>query len=241
MSLMRLFLRDVPAKILTSPDTSITFDALFNEIHTRTAQATQLPVENGASISDHIITDLPMLNIEGTISATPAKSSIAGIGAGLLGAIAARGFDAETSGIIATIGAVAASALAAQVSPSIVLDTWNKLNDVMDRKQTVTMVTGLKVYNSMVIENLENNRDFLTGNELRFTMTLRQIVIALTQLAVIPNDLLGGDTVTNLQAQAAANVGDTTSGQSFDNLNSEVNTALQNGRTAGINAAGQLP
>lgn len=93
------------------------------------------------------------------------------------------------------------------------LDGFNELSLLLKNKETVTVVTGLKVYTNMIIENFVCNRDSRSGGSLPFSMRLTEIRIVNSQLTTIPKTQLAGDEDTQLQSQAPVDVGKTTSGQ----------------------------
>ena len=95
------------------------------------------------------------------------------------------------------------------------IKSFEQINVLMDKKELVQVVTGLKVYDNMHIQSFVVNRNKTNGNALAFTMGLKQARTVTTQLTIIPNTQIGGDSVTELQAQAPADVGKTTSGQNL--------------------------
>jgi hypothetical protein len=63
---------DIPFKVLISaPDSQIAFDATTNEQHDSTVTVTEHPIEDGATITDHIQNDPDGLQLQGIISDNP--------------------------------------------------------------------------------------------------------------------------------------------------------------------------
>lgn len=98
-------------------------------------------------------------------------------------------------------------------SNSRILDTYETLVFLKELGLPITVVTGLKVYEDMVITNLDINRTARNGQSLPFRMTVQKITIVQSQTAQIPKSQLTGDTATQQQSQQEQDVGDTSSGQ----------------------------
>lgn len=98
-----------------------------------------------------------------------------------------------------------------------VFDVYQELSDLIDKKEPVTIVTGLKVYDNMVLENFSVDRDKSTGSSLNFSLDARQIKVIQTQSIAIPKSKLipktdAVSTKSNLQAQTKADMGKQTGG-----------------------------
>lgn len=111
------------------------------------------------------------------------------------------------------------------------INAFRELNDLMDRKELVTIVTGLKVYSDMHIEDFQSLRNRRNGGALSFSMALQAAKIVTTQTVEIPNTIVTGDAVTQAQAQSEADVGKVTDGQSL--LLDALELGLESGRTQG--------
>jgi len=100
---------------------------------------------------------------------------------------------------------------------SNILDTYNKLIQLMNDKTPVTVITGLKVYDSMSIINFEVSRNPTNGQSLVFIMQLQEIRIARSQFTEIPlSQLSQSDLETYLQSQSAIDAGKGTDGQTLE-------------------------
>lgn len=93
------------------------------------------------------------------------------------------------------------------------LNAFNELTRIRENKELVTLVTGLKVYNNMHIQDLRFPRNAQNGGALTINATLVQANIVASQFEVIPNASLGGDESTQLQAQSQVDVSQASSGQ----------------------------
>lgn len=92
-------------------------------------------------------------------------------------------------------------------------DVFNQLNELMDRREPITVVSGLKVYESMAIRNLNIPRDRSTGRTLVFTIDLMRIRIAGQEgfFEGALSQALGGFSNNNVfsQARSIINLGKT--------------------------------
>jgi len=84
---------------------------------------------------------------------------------------------------------------------------YDSLSALVDKRELVTVVTGLKVYENMVIESLNVDREASTGGSLPFTMTFQRIAIVKSQTATIPKSSLTGSDLTQKQAQPNVDTG----------------------------------
>lgn len=132
----------------------IVIDCTISESHTYESEITKNPVEDGATITDHVQPMPPKLTIEGIIADYP------------------LGF-AVISNAINAVRAV--NNFIGQSSRKI--DGFNGLIELRDSGEPFTVITGLKKYDNMVFSSLDFPRDSNTGNVLRFTATLEQITI----------------------------------------------------------------
>ena len=130
----------------------IRLDATVREEHGMSARVTESPLESGANVADHVISEADTLNIDGVITETPVY------------------FSKEPSPGSADLVEVPYAS-----SGSRVLDGYEALRRLMERRQTITVVTGLRTYQDMVMTNLNVPREPETGVALRFSAELRQI------------------------------------------------------------------
>jgi len=71
---------------------------------------------------------------------------------------------------------------------------YQKLTDLKNNGELVSVVTTLRQYDNMVIESFRTQRDAANGNQLNCVLTLREVLIATTQPAEVPTPAEG---VTN--------------------------------------------
>lgn len=72
------------------------------------------------------------------------------------------------------------------------IDVFNRLIEIHQRREPVTVITGLKVYPSMAITSLEVPRDLRTGQALTFTIELQRIIFANVSVQINNTDAFGG-------------------------------------------------
>lgn len=143
----------------------IKVDAFISESHERRTSSTDYPIENGATISDHIRVEPDEIIIEG---------------------------------------------LMCPKGTSSVEYVYDQLSNLVEKKELVSVVTGLKVYINMQIQSLSVNREAGSGGSLPFSMSLKELKIVKSQTAAIPSASLAGSSSTQRQAQSPVDIGRTT-------------------------------
>ncbi len=101
------------------------------------------------------------------------------------------------------------------------LDAFNELTRLKVERNLISIVTGLKVYDNMIIESFNVPRNSTNGGSLSFSMTLKNINIVESQSTVIPKTILTGDEETKQQAQSEADIGKSSSGQTQQDENDD--------------------
>ncbi len=164
-------------QFIQNNQTVITLDASINETHSRASPPTEFPVEQGATVSDHIIVKPFALEITGIISDSP----IGGLN-GYLQEAATSLVSAliPPAGLAAITGAQALfSALSGSASPSVA--AYNQILQLQQNAQPFDVLTSLYRYSSMWIKNISVPRDAGSGNMLFFTISLVQLLIVSPQ------------------------------------------------------------
>lgn len=130
----------------------IVVDAFVHEAHIFSAELTEHPVESGGMIVDHVY-QMPMsLSIDGIISNTP--MSMIGVTAF---DSASRYFSGESNDKART--------------------AFEKFEKLFAERKAITIVTSLKTYETMVLENLSVERGGGNQDSLRFSCTARELRI----------------------------------------------------------------
>ena len=164
----------------------LVIDATTAEDHNRSSQATQHEIEDGTDIADHIIKKGITLNISGIISDDPINllSTLVGTGAGIVGSLIGSRAGAIATGVIGKIGNSILNN--AQGKPS---KSANEVFEMIyEEKVLCTIITGLKTYTNMVLENYSAPRSSKTTRSLEFTAQFRQITIANSESVSIPKE-----------------------------------------------------
>ncbi len=141
----------------------VRLDAAVREEHVASARVTESPVESGAKISDHVVLEPQTLNIDGVITDTPVYLHPAS--------------QNEDDGLLTV-------PLASSGSRAI--DAFEALRRLLEARAPLTVVTGLHVYENMVLTNVSVPREPESGLALRFSAELRQVRIVHSQ-TVPPN------------------------------------------------------
>lgn len=125
------------------------FDLAVTAEPTYQSELTKHPIDAKALISDHIIDSQLVLSLECVVSDTPT------------GAIASHSTRQNTG-----------------TSPVLVSDAaWNKLFEIRSKKRAVTVETGRRTYERMVITSLSERAEMATAGGAYFTVTLEQATI----------------------------------------------------------------
>lgn len=154
--------------------TVIQIDASVKEDHTRDSPATEFPVEDGTSISDHITVKPFKLTLTGVISDSPLNPLKAGLTTAVASAI-----KGPLGVIAAGVGTSLFSSIFSSKSPSVA--AYEALLNLQQLKQPFDVLTTLKRYPDMWIVNISAPREASGGNSLDFTLQLTQLIIVAPQ------------------------------------------------------------
>lgn len=192
--------------IMDGEKTIIACDAVTSENHQMIAEATQFEIEDGSDISDHVINRGKTLTIEGIVSDDPITLTQKGV-------------------LNRTLGGVLPGSLKSKLSYDLGGDdgkpskeAFDQFEFIHDNKIPVTLITGLKKYDNMIMEEFSAPRDSKTVRALRFTATFRQVNIVSTILEAAP--IIKQD--VNLGAQSKKNIGKQGTGTVVKNRNNTI-------------------
>lgn len=157
----------------------IDIDLILNENHSKHAVVTENPLQDGRAVSDGIYLQLR----EGSLTALVSNHSLKHV----------QKIDDEKQNAETLLNM-------AQWKDQLknrARDAWNDLKDLMDKKQTVKIVTSLETYDNVVITDIETYRDGETGEALEIKINFRQIqTVSLTETVVSgpvqPKDMKSG-------------------------------------------------
>jgi len=186
-------------QFLNSGGTLLSFDACMQEQHSRDTVPTLYPLEDGSTITDHIIIAPFELTLTGVVSDTPLDSKEA-----LLTEVIGTAASAVLPPLGVVLGSQAYSLIqnkSGQARPSV--DAYNKLISLQGGKPFAnppqppaifTVRTRYARYSNMVIKNLQFPRDPSTGDSCLFTVTLAEMRLVQpqsVQIKVLANKALG--------------------------------------------------
>lgn len=129
---------------------AIAVDASVSETHGGAVAIPTHPVEKGADVSDHVRRELASLRIEGLLTDHPLKSAGSG---------------------------EATTVFGADPGPGRAVYLYAQLEALRDAGTLFEVHTGLRVYERMLIQDLQSTRDRSIAGAVRFTATMREIRI----------------------------------------------------------------
>jgi len=136
----------------------IELDVIVSESAQASATITANPVENGADVNDHIIINPMTFSMTGVVS----DSKVAILGG------------------INTIEQIASgNAFTKEDTPS--KEAWELLLELQAERIPFTLITNLREYENVVIENLSTSQDKDTSNALIFTANMKEIIFVGSQ------------------------------------------------------------
>lgn len=138
---------------------SVELDLILDEEHSKSAQVTENPLQDGRAISDGIFLELQ----EGSLTGLVTNHSVK------LAEERAKQLDLQDSETLM------AEAENYQLE-NRAKQAWIDLKAVMDAKQPVTIVTSLEVYDNVAITNISTERNGDSGDALEIKVTFRQIL-----------------------------------------------------------------
>lgn len=179
-------------------------DTVPSESHNASNIFTDLPVENGASISDHSIKGPRKLELNGIITDTPVGlfenivGTVTGFAAGFVGGLVTTGSDNAKLGggsVFKNIGVGTATTFGvAKLSNTLLglgktkrsLTAYQLLSQIRAEGGLVEVVTGLTTYTNMGIEDFSVNRTANTAGGLFFTISLKEILFVKSKQVQVP-------------------------------------------------------
>ena len=197
------------------PVKPFTIDATVEENHLLSSQVTQFPIEDGSTISDHIIKKPFKLTMNCIVSDNPINSTD-------LIQSSALGLSSNLFGGTAVLGA----GIAAKIGGDLLAKDRNKLSknakEMLEGFQKdgilLTISTSLEVYSNMLIENIAIPRTPQTALSLTFSIVLIQVTIVSKELVTVDLSTLdpeveGAADEVNQGRQTATDVDGATDGK----------------------------
>ena len=171
---------------------SVELDLILDEDHSKSAQVTENPLQDGRAISDGIFLELQ----EGSLTGLVTNHSVK------IAEERAKQLELQDSETLM------AEAENYQLE-NRARQAWLDLKAVMDAKQPVTIVTSLEVYDNVAITNISTERNGDSGDALEIKVSFRQILtVSLMEHEVTaqvqPKDM---DSDINRKSALGVNVG----------------------------------
>lgn len=162
--------------IVKGQGTVFAIDCSTKETHGKESKPTEFPVEDGTSISDHMIVKPQTLQLEGIISDTPLKDLNQLLTPSLDNVLSNSGLSKLTAGLAlySTIQSKLSSG-SKPASPSV--QAYAQLLSLHDNKTAFDVLTTLTRYEGMRISKISVPRDSGTGRSLMFTLDLVKLIL----------------------------------------------------------------
>lgn len=154
----------------------IACDAVLSEEHNFTSEATQHEIEDGSLITDHIINRGRTLRMECLVSDDP----LTYLQTGML----ERTINSTTPELFRSKLGFGLSEENGKPSK----EAFDQLEKIYEEKRPVTVITGLKKYDNMVMESLNIPRNKDTVRSLKFDVSFRQIKKVSTTMVSGPSN-----------------------------------------------------
>ncbi len=174
------------AKLVSIGNNEIGFmeiDAVMTETHTMTAQISENEIEDDGTLVDNykimpkkvqlncIISDVP-ISLEDSLLNAPTSFLSSRLGG--LGTLAAQ----------AGLGILSQELL--KKSKSRQHDNLKKIEEFMENRARLTVSTGLKIYQNMMIENVSFPKNAKIGDSLQFDISLKEVRIVESKTVALP-------------------------------------------------------
>ena len=137
---------------------NIELDAMLDESHEWSAEATSNPVEEGAPVTDHVIEQADKLTIRGVVTDAPLNAS-----SSILGFIGGGSADNKTQTV------------------------FDLLDTLIKKREVLTVYTKHKTYSDMVLTNVTIPRSASVGEAIEFRAEFIHIRKVATQTVDVPD------------------------------------------------------
>lgn len=167
---------------VTDDGSSLIAQATVEEVHEDDTEITEHPVEQGATISDHAFARPSSVVITCGWSNSPSNSGplnqLLGVAANSSPVISAIIGAAEfAGGVLNLLGG----------GQNAVQQAYQTLLALQQTRTLITVYTGKRIYQNMLIKNLAQTTDQRTENSMIIRVTCREILMAVTQTVTVPD------------------------------------------------------
>lgn len=165
----------------------ISLDLILTETHALNAAVTQHPVQDGSTISDHI-TILPRSGTMRVLVSNFSLSTAEGDAKAAWDEIYAQGQEAS------------------KTLPNRAADAWEKLKDLVKKRELVKIVTALEVYEDTALTRVETTRDGDTGDALEIDIDYEQVTKVKLRETRVTAQMQPRDMKSNINQKSAVQV-----------------------------------
>lgn len=170
---------------------SIKFDLEISENHSIEAQVSEHPIENGATVSDHVRVLPRKGTIVGMVTNHPLTPGT--LPSDFVDRMSQIGNPTWLQSLANQYGT--AEVLTAKDFESIprltpgennrARNTWELFKKLVSDRQPVTIMTGVEKYADVVVTKVSTSREARTGDSLRFAVEFQEIkFVTLTEIAI---------------------------------------------------------
>lgn len=138
---------------------TIEIDATIRELHSVKAKATKHPVETGSAVTDHVQLQPDEIEIEGMITNTP---------------------------LVSTVEILTGQVDLATLTGQRAAMAWDALEAVVKARLPIKVITSLKTYSNVVLEDLSAPREAKIGNAIHFTVRGSVVRVVSSQIVDLP-------------------------------------------------------
>lgn len=169
----------------------IQVDTTLEETYEDALEITEHPVEAGAAITDHSF-KRPMELVLSCGWSDSSASGLLGLASGILAtqspaAAGILGIASAASSLFSNPGAGNSGSFTggAMAASDYVAGIYSQLLQLQESRRAISVTSGLRVYDSMLIQSLRLRRDQRTQFALNIQAVLRQVIIVSTQTATL--------------------------------------------------------
>lgn len=164
---------------------AVELDLILSENHSKEAEVTENPLQDGRAISDGIYLRLR----EGSLTALVSNHSLKHV----------EELSEQTTEAILNL---------AQWQPlkNRAAETWEELKATMDRKELVTIVTALEVYDNVAITRISAPRDGDSGDAQEFEISFKQVEVVKLREDKVTAQVQPKDMESDINRESAVNI-----------------------------------
>lgn len=161
-------------------------DASIRENHEFESDISENEIEDGSNVADNATLKPIMLNMECIISEAPIgfKQALTSGAGGAIGSRSGIGGSAASGLVTGGLGVLGSQVLGDGVNRRD--NAYDKIIELWRSRRPITVVTGLKTYNNMLVKKVSMPRESKNGNSLVFNVTLHQVKIVQSKTVALP-------------------------------------------------------